>query len=643
MIVFKEVIIKNFRGYEDETIDLGGKNGVLFVSGDNGSGKTTLINAIGWCLYGEVLFHTINTNSDVFSRWMSDGDITRVELSIEADDSSYHFTREIIKGSGINSSLTVIETGSDGNSNPLSTVDAEMIIRKIIPRDIKDLFFLNGENFSTTIFSSNNTNSLKESIYRVSEIDILDNATRHLMITESDYIKKIEKYGRNQEKIRELHDELDQHTNGLDGCEETIKKLKEEKEQLEKEDKKLIDTIKKTSSARQMIKTEESLEEQKKMLEESLCKAEADEVECFQKYYHMAILRDKAREYGEVLIEANRKGEIPSPIDPEITQQTLDSGICSLCEREIDEKIRRMIKEKHDDYRKKKSLQFLADGIRLFTGSEMVLSEKKYIMKDSISSILDCREKIAKISNEIKKIEDQLSPAVRANLTDNPVLTRQKIGKRLQMIMISLSNAGYEKMKHESEITLVRKKLSKIASSDSMTNRYSVKLEIIRNLLDNIQTIKTTLERTIRSKLEKQVSQTYSEVLSGNRFDGLQIDEDYRFTLSSKGNNYSPDDLSVGQAKALALSLIYALSKNLGYSATPIFIDNLYGQLSQVHYNDITKMVQNLATDKQVFISYLASEEVSKSYNNELVLHDYRVFWDTKLNKSVIKECSNGR
>lgn len=64
----------------------------------------------------------------------------------------------------------------------------------------------------------------------------------------------------------------------------------------------------------------------------------------------------------------------------------------------------------------------------------------------------------------------------------------------------------------------------------------------------------------------------------------------------------------MGEAKTLALSLITTLSKDIGYSDSPLFIDNLFNGIDASHYDDVTKCIEALSEEKQIFITYLYKE-----------------------------------
>ena len=52
-MIIRKLRMVNFRGFRDKTIDFNDKS-VVLLSAANGIGKTTTIDAIEWCLTGEI-------------------------------------------------------------------------------------------------------------------------------------------------------------------------------------------------------------------------------------------------------------------------------------------------------------------------------------------------------------------------------------------------------------------------------------------------------------------------------------------------------------------------------------------------------------------------------------------------------------
>jgi hypothetical protein len=154
-----------------------------------------------------------------------------------------------------------------------------------------------------------------------------------------------------------------------------------------------------------------------------------------------------------------------------------------------------------------------------------------------------------------------------------------------------------------------------------------------------LASIKLAMENAIRAKLQSSVWQTFSTILPDTNFTSIVIDEGYDISLVANDSTiYTTNMLSVGQTKALGLSLAYGLSKDLGYSEIPLLIDNLYGDLSDAHYADVTHMVSSLASDKQVIIMDLNVDKTSGLFESGTISQRFHIKRSAEDNKTIIEE-----
>jgi DNA repair exonuclease SbcCD ATPase subunit len=166
------------------------------------------------------------------------------------------------------------------------------------------------------------------------------------------------------------------------------------------------------------------------------------------------------------------------------------------------------------------------------------------------------------------------------------------------------------KTRSELELDTLRKRkretedlLKKIIDKDDNTKALESKRLHVQKLIDQVGDLKAEMEESIREKLTKSVSEIFFSILPNTVFNEIRIDSNYSLTLhSDDGRQYMANNLSTGQAKALGLSLAYGLSKDMGYSSTPMLIDNLYGDIKDTHFEDVTHMIEALSKNKQIVV-----------------------------------------
>lgn len=644
MISIKSVSLKNFRNYKDAEVILKDNTGVFFIFGDNGGGKTTLLNAINWCLYGDIVFHGVNPTPIVKPSWASDDDVTEVSMIICDDDKRYSFRRTT---SGFNNDgvLTAREINDSNNSTELPNFERDAIIKRLLPENIKNLFFLS-ENFSNEILGQKSTNSLKTNIYKVSELDTIENAIRHLNLTQDYYVKNISKATKDYDKIQKLNDDIVFARKGIAKNEEDIQhatdKITEHKASLSK----LEEILNNSKQIRELVEQRDFLKGELSDIDDALEHDKGDIVDCLQFDYHKVLLLDGIEQYKEALNAAREEGRIPAPINPKIMQQSRDSGKCACCGKDIDEESERFMTEQQRKYEEIDKLKFLSDGINEFADIKDQIKESWYKLKDALSSQEKNNAKRDKIVSQLDNISEKIDESAIANLPNNPEQYHQELLYKIEKWEVRRREYAQNVKDFKDLITKSQGELARLMNSaGGDIQSLQAELDRLENLKDLLDILKKEAEIIIRERIRTGVWESFKKILSDTQFAEITLDENYIFGFIDKqGFQTNVGNLCVGEAKTLALSLVSTLSNDIGYSDTPLFIDNLFHGIEATHFSDVTKCVESLADKKQIFITYLHSSRndeglrISKNFNPTIVKQEFGAIKDVETGICNIKE-----
>lgn len=636
MIAFHHVCIKQFRAYEDVSVSFDADTGVILMHGDNGSGKSTLLNAINWCMYGDTPFYTTTKVTAVLNRHAPEGASAEVEIIASIGDRKYRFYRKTNSDVAYGGILEV-SYETNGDWTILDGASGGDAVRRILPKDIRHLFFFNGERLKD-IFTQNSEHDLKSSVYKVAELNVIDNAIRHLKSVEVNYLKEITNKSKNSEKLAKLKEARDTIQSALNGHDEVLEEYRKEKSKFKSQIAELDKIIKDTAMARQYLAERDTTKERISEIDGRLVDAKVRKTDLFQKNYHKLLLLNHAQEYQEALKAARDTGAIPPPIDPKITAEILENRVC-ICGRSVGHTEEEYIARQHADYKAKKELQFLTDGIYTFADLKSEVPDIKYELLDIMDSITEDTKKKTELQKQLAKINETLAEIDESKLHDNPEARRTKLENKISNLDILIGGAGAEKVRLENQLKDIEKDLKKNISEDQSTNELEHKRETAERLHKKLVEIKMAMEEVIRNKLQRSVWQTFSKILPDTNFKSINIDDGYDISLiANDGTPYTTNILSVGQTKALGLSLTYGLSKDLGYSEIPLLIDNLYGDLSEAHFADVTHMVSSLATDKQVIIMDLNVDKTISLFDAGAISQRFLIKRSADDNRTTIEE-----
>lgn len=636
MIAFHHIKIKQFRAYENVSINFDERTGIILMHGDNGSGKSTLLNAINWCLYGDTPFYTTTKVTEVLNRHAPQGATAEVEIIASIEDKKYRFYRKTNSNIG-HGGLPEVSYEADGNWTVLDGAAGDDAVRRILPKDIRHLFFFNGERLKD-IFTHNSEHDLKSSVYKVAELNVIDNAISHIKNVEDIYLKEISKVSRNAQKIDQLKDAKDKFETALAGHDEVLEEYKKEKRDLKLQIAELDKLIKDTALARQYLSERDSIKERIDEIDDRLKILKQNKTNIFQENYHKLLLLQDAKSYKAELEAASDAGTIPPPINPEVTSEILKNKVC-ICGRHMGDEEVAFIEKQHNDYKAKDALRFLTDGILTFANIDDKMRDVKYELTDTIDSIREDTEKKKKLQEELTKINVTLSEIDASKIHDNPEARRTRLENKISNLDMMIGGVASDKVIIEDKLRDAIRDLNKNISEDQSTNYLESKRLTAERLRQKLQEVKVLMESAIRSRLQESVWHTFSTILPDTNFTGINIDDNYDISLSANdGTIYTTNILSVGQTKALGLSLTYGLSKDLGYSDIPLLIDNLYGDLSEAHFADVTSMVSTLAADKQVIIMDLNIDKTENLFSGKIVKQKFHIERYANDNQTMIKE-----
>ena len=230
-IIIKKIRLENYRQYLDQEIsfDYNEKKNLFVVQGQNGFGKSNIFNAINWCFFGveEHLKSESNKKIEPICNTRILGELNnnksvnaKVTIYIETPDGAKVLERKLTFRK--NASGQIVEDKSEFNITECSGKNwepahyPEYIVSQILPVQMKNFFFIDGEKLRV-LFENIKPDDIKESIFDLSQINMLQNTIDHLNSFKSQL--------RRQVKDRQ---DLSKYEETIESSKGEIQKLKEE-------------------------------------------------------------------------------------------------------------------------------------------------------------------------------------------------------------------------------------------------------------------------------------------------------------------------------------------------------------------------------------------------------------------------------
>ena len=615
-----------------------GENDLTAFIGTNGTGKTTLLNSLTWCLYGKELL-LLKRQPDTRSfmerslpiineRVLYASDIgetinVSVAVTIVDTDRIINFKRthacQVRDRNGVryvneNPTSFVATITPFGKTNSDSRVGAEAaaIVKQYFDESIYSFYFFDGENLKN-YFDAEQAAMIKQSIYNISQISLLEQVLKRIQVLENEAQKKIGKGAPELQKKMEEKQAIDDEI--LDY---------EKKVLTEKEDEKTASD--KAESIRQQINLvkpgEDLLKRKEGILDEiAQYKKDAEDLDKERSAFiraYMTILPVYPQVVKVInLIEKKEKNnELPPSIDKVVVQRLIDGEetTCPVCAQEVNEdaiihlqhlleqltvststsnrlmEIKSQLYEIRDEAqqypikrdalqqkrqeleRKKKDAQKRLDEVKSLLGNETAQVDAKGPSVASLTEKLLSAEKDAQFHHDqIVRFEDRISSKQRDS---------ERLGKEIETLQ------------------------AKAKTNDLLQKEYDQYSELRKQFIR----VRDNITGRMRAEIERYTTDIFMNMSTKQRtFGRVSIDDEYHITVYNTLGNPMTPNLSDTETMSLAYAFTLAIHQASGKNC-PLVIDSPLGKTSDNNRQNMTSVLLDISQNKQLIMCFTPDE-----------------------------------
>jgi len=640
----QSVKIVNFRPYRDSHLDLTDRDGSIHViEGDQGGGKTSLHTAIQWGLYGGD-----GPGTNYSEHWnerakQEQQEEMSVEIKFKEGERSYTLIRKIDRFNHTQS-RAYEETKLIGNTNTYSDEEAQNQIEEILPEQLKEFFFLDGERIQRLI-EEDAGQQVKREIETVLKHRTIINAQDDLEdLLEDRLIPR-------RNKIEEEASERDEIVQEISKYRDQIKELNEKNE----EDR---DKIQEKNSILEETREElEDLNEEKieeiNYLEDDIQDLQKDKVRILSelneswKELRYAILFDdvadlkqelkrQIKEYDKQLSEIER-----NQIIYELTEEARE-GDCPICGNEDIEYLKQHDHEDHDDDLKEQitekivELREMRDRLDSVEVPDDAPGDKQVRLEEITSEIEDKKKQRDKLLEELGGVPDESE--------------KDTLERNITQLETDISNLRDDIGDREKEIQKKNQEIKKLEnkreerSSNKDLEEVNDKIEAAKTAIEKLKTIREKHVREKRMKIQDEMNEVFNQVAQSEfmteRYQGLDFrgspDEDDSYVLQLVEVDGETKDMinhqpSAGESQLTALSFIFGLNKYARYSSTIVF-DTVAGRLDLTNSEAQGEFFASLNEPLLLLVTDSELRDLGDSVQEEIGAH-YKIKPDGKDSK----------
>ena len=622
-MILNKVTVKNYRQYRDVVIDFAKEDGKNFtiIQGKNGTGKTTLLNALSWCLYGEEVHTyketdnsskkkglTICNNKTENLALIGDEIEVRVELEFIDEGKILAFNRvwgfiKTKNGLRREGRLDKFELKTEEDHNIVISDSPYYTIERKIPKEIEDYFFFDGGRLNI-YFNSTKNKEIRDAVYRLSQLNLLENATKDLEYVKSKYITEQRKIsprlGGVNEKINDLENKIQESKTKLQEAEKQIEEVRNEIERIDEE---LIN--KKSTNVQNDAKRNKELDGKIFSHADKIAKIESKlRKHIFTKYPFIMSYESfvKFLELGE---ESREKGYIPPKFKKSFIKDLLDSGKC-ICGTDLNVDIEhRMALEKLLE-----ETNPLTDNAEDLT---VALNIVKDVLMDDINKFRDISVEYHKEINSLKKERNNFISEkndIEARLKANPVKEVNKLINRRKDLKVvknnldsKIANLKSSIERYERSLGEQKKLLNQQERLSKEFSEYQKKIDFCKDKIKASNEIYIALKDKMRERIQNLTKDKFLKLSwKKDAFVDIIIDEDYDvYVVNSLGELVIPNNLSQGEKLSLSPCFMSALHNISGFNL-PIIMDTPAGILDEEMMLNMAKFLPEFSGGKQMVL-----------------------------------------
>lgn len=630
-MLLKSIKLKNFRQYTSVLIDfsLDEKKNITLVTGEMGFGKSTLEQAFRFVLYGYSEFDNdilLNSNAQEMCE-IGKTISTEVSLDFQHLEKNYRLTRTQIYQKVSNSKITLLkvevkalEVDKRGNTTPISQIDALTLIDQLIPKELSDYFFVDGEKIEK-MTKNIKTISRQEDFIKVVKsmlgLNHMFETLKHLEKVKTQYTRELVSLGGGNST--EYERRISSSIQKIDSLREEISSLRNQSEHYKND----LDTL---SKIIQLVPNAEEFQRKYLKLGETINSLKVElsnlKLEYFKtdRTFTFYIASPLMRMANKILEDERIEDKgIPS-LHANTLKHILSSEKC-LCGNHVlrDSKEYLMIKDLLNHVPPQSIAQSVSDFRKTIESNNDYFENAIDLQKRVLAKISDYNEKLEKAVYERDYLSKQIESIDKAS---DAQMKYRFAEKQINGIYVKIGGMQKEIEYQESIKRSSEEELKKMAYRVDAGNKYRKYLIYTEELIKRLSNQLKEKEDKVRSQLECTMNEHLA--LAYNDEFKVEIDDKYRIKVQNVRSVIGDTlDKSTGQWLTIIFAFIASvmkMAKELSISEDPndiseypLVLDAPFSTIDAKFVEKISDVLRKTSRQLIIFMNIKDSEVFLKT------------------------------
>lgn len=615
------ISLTNFRQYRKAEFSFPkGRNDVHVIIGQNGVGKTTLYNALNWCLYEEEprsysansVLPIVNMNTiDETPEGEAVDVVVEVVFEDESKRKQYTFRRTgtyIIEGKNVrkyNIEFDAVLT-ENGNSESIEREAARRQLSKVIPKEIREFFFFDGEKLDNYFSDKQSNERIYSAVFSISQVEVLDVIVRRLkdLIEEQNRIAS-----KNSPNLELLNGQIEKQKKQLHNLENSITETRKNIDEAKKKLNEYHEYLKNLPEIAVKEDERSRLQQERINVQANIDQYETDLRNLIREYSIILLASKALLSFFRDISEKKRNNELPPHVDRNLLEQMLQVNKCKICDRELDETAKNHISSVLEQIRLGSELAGLLLQADVAVQSNLNRIDEYLYKRDRILEPLTRNKKmLEEIERKVQEIDTLL--ASYSNKTDivKKQIERKQIETLLKKLTIDLKLHESNYQRTEIELEDSNKKWEEISKKVKKLEQIRRRIGFLKKAHDRLESIESTLMERNRRSIQAFTDNMFKSLIwKKDYFARVEIGEDYGLSLYNARNLSCLGSISAAERALLALSYTLALHSVSGYEP-PLVIDTPVSRISDKNRMSFGKVLIDVGQKKQIILLFTPAE-----------------------------------
>jgi DNA sulfur modification protein DndD len=580
-------------------------------------GKTTLLNAIKWCLYGEVTTQVARKKlqDEGFANYDARDEGVEFsvgsELVVEHGNDVYTLSRHFLCQQNVAAPDEVVISKPaklhvvGQQSGALNQHEAREVITSMLPDDLSGLFFFDGESLGE-LQSSLSTQSgaaiLRNRIERIlgmpaytESIDVVAQLRKELSKKITEKNRALKRHEEEATQLREAQEKLEDQVRQRDEVLEFVEKARRTRRDLEprfRANALLFENQRRYEEARAELAD----------VEGRVADLRVEIKETLQRYFWLPLVSNIGElqrtletriQEGQATIAASRP-----PFTEQRLQGMLTTGTCDVCGHALGEEEVAHLKRSvvGSDVASDLSLETQESIAKLQEARKFVNGEAYALRLEDLDA--DLRRERLEADHKQRRVQDL------RQLLEESGDEESTIGADYANAMLDEEQGEKTFRDLSDDVDRLKAAIRQIESSMSDLSD-DPELKVRGRALTTIEDLLVhgleSFASMVRKDVESEASAVFRRLTTEPMYSGLRIDNDYNLAIVDDTDRVIKKR-SAGAEQIVAMSLIGALT-HCAVADSPVLIDSPFGRLDLRHRENVIRWLPDLAEQVVLFVT----------------------------------------